>query len=107
MVMVIWRAEWRRVYVQGAGAPLTSIPLTHTLLLPPHTHTQHKTQDMEQLRLKLKESFENVSQDPRVAAQMAPFINDDFKAMMEDTAKFREEIQKVRAWVGVGALRVL
>ncbi len=52
-------------------------------------------EDMEQLRLKLKESFDNVSQDPKVAAQMAPFLNEDFKAMMEDTAKFREEIQKV------------
>ncbi|EWM21355.1 conserved unknown protein [Nannochloropsis gaditana] len=52
-------------------------------------------EDMEQLRLKLKESFENVSQDPKVAAQMAPFLNDDFRAMMEDTRKFREEIQKV------------
>jgi hypothetical protein len=51
---------------------------------------------MEQLRLKLKESFENVSQDPKVAAQMAPFLNDDFRSMMEDTEKFREEIQKVR-----------
>ncbi|GAB5035169.1 Hypothetical protein NocV09_02400450 [Nannochloropsis oceanica] len=52
-------------------------------------------EDMEMLRLKLKESFENVSQDPKVAAQMAPFLNDDFRAMMEDTQKFREEIQKV------------
>lgn len=52
---------------------------------------------MEQLRLKLKDSFENVSKDPKVAAQMAPFINDDFKSMMDDTAKFREEIQKVRS----------
>ncbi len=57
---------------------------------------------MEQLRLKLKESFENVSQDPRVAAQMAPFLNDDFKSMMEDTAKFREEIQKVSQGRGQG-----
>jgi len=47
-------------------------------------------EDMEMLRLKLKESFENVSQDPKVAAQMAPFLNDDFRAMMEDTQKFRE-----------------
>lgn len=30
---------------------------------------------------------------------MAPFLNDDFKSMMEDTAKFREEIQKVRFFV--------
>jgi len=47
-------------------------------------------EDMEMLRMKLKESFENVSQDPKVAAQMAPFLNDDFRAMMEDTQKFRE-----------------
>ena len=47
-------------------------------------------EDMEMLRMKLKESFENVSQDPKVAAQMAPFLNDDFRAMMEDTQKFRD-----------------
>lgn len=41
-------------------------------------------------------------QDPKVAAQMAPFLNDDFKSMMEDTAKFREEIQKVCWRFGVG-----
>eukprot|EP00952_Eustigmatos_sp_NYUAD-ZCMA_P010686 43703-Eustigmatos_ZCMA.PRE.1 len=50
---------------------------------------------MNELRLKLKDSFEKVQQNPEVAAQIQPLLTDDFRAMLEDTGKFREELQKV------------